>query len=260
MKLFVFDIETVPDIDAGRRLHDLGDVPDDDVLRAMRHLQYQKSGSEFMPNHLQRVVAISGVYEDTTRDDGLRIASLGASDSSEADLIREFFRVVEDYQPRLVSWNGNGFDLPVLNYRTLLHGIVAPNYWDTESRDAKFNNYQSRYHAKHLDLMDRLSRYRYGSGLDDISKMLGLPGKVGIGGDGVADAWQAGRIDEIRDYCDLDVVNTYLVYLRYEFIAGGMGQDDYDRRYARLVNVLKESGQKHLTEFGERLPATARAE
>ena len=259
-KILGFDIETVPDLDAGRRLHQLDGVSDEDVLRAMRHLQYQKSGTEFLPLHLHRVVAISCVYEDDGSDNLPRTASLGEIDTSEHDLVAKFFDIIEQHKPRLVSWNGNGFDLPVLNYRALLYGIVAKTYWDTGefSREARFMNYQNRFHPQqNLDLMAHLSRYQRGAGLDDLSRMLGFPGKSGMHGDEVAGAWMEGRLDEIRNYCDTDAANTYLLYLRYELIAGAINRSQYDARYARMAEALKASEQAHLVTFGEQMDADA---
>lgn len=254
MKAFVFDIETIPDIASGRLIHELGDVSDADAMRAMRHLQFQKSGTEFLPLHLHRVVAISGVYEDV--DKGvLRVASLGEPDGDERDLVGKFFEVVNGRQPRLVSWNGHGFDLPVLNYRALLHGIAAPEYWDAgeRSREKRFSNYQNRYHPqKNLDLMAYLSRYQRGASLDEIARMLGFPGKTGMHGDEVADAWLEGRVDEIRNYCDTDAVNTYLVYLRYLLIVGEIDGDEYESRFEHLKMELSKA-EAHLAEFGESL-------
>ena len=119
-----------------------------------------------------------------------------------------------------MSWNGGGFDLPVLHYRGMLHGVAAPRYWDQgegdyhDSRDFKWNNYISRYHSRHLDLMDLLastSRARARRSTTS-PKLMGYPGKLGMDGSAVWQAWQEGRIAEIRDYCETDVVNTYLVF------------------------------------------------
>lgn len=250
----IFDIETVPDIASGRRLHNLHDISDDDVVRAMRHLQYQKRGSEFMPLHLHRVVAISALVEQTTSDRSeVRVGSYGQPGTDdEAELVAGFFKTIESKEPRLVSWNGFGFDLPVLNYRALLHGIQAPAYWEqgNRKREYRYANYQNRYHPdKNLDLMDRLARSQYGAGLDDISKMLGLPGKSDMHGDDVYDAWRAGDIDAIRAYCESDVLNTYLIYLRYEHMCGNLNDDEHERRCERLKEVLENSDQPHLEEF-----------
>ena len=110
--------------------------------------------------------------------------SLGDAEASEAELVRRFFDGIEKFTPTLVSWNGGQFDLPVLHYRALLHGIAAPRYWDTGDVDREFrwNNYLSRFHERHTDLMDVLAGYqvRATASLDDIALLLGLPGKMGM--------------------------------------------------------------------------------
>ena len=74
--------------------------------------------------------------------------SLGTPQDNEATLIQSFYRVIEKYTPQLVSWNGGGFDLPVLHYRALVHGIPA-GIRGEDDRDFKWNNYISRYHSRH---------------------------------------------------------------------------------------------------------------
>ncbi|MGH8459784.1 MAG: 3'-5' exonuclease, partial [Nevskiales bacterium] len=154
-----FDIETVPDVEGGRRLYDLAGLGDADVASAMQHKRLQQRGTDFLSHHLQRIVAISCALRSP---EGFRVWSLGKPDSDEKDLISRFFEGVERYKPTLVSWNGSGFDLPVLHYRALIHGISAPVYWDTgrHDRDAKWNNYLSRFHERHTDLMDVLAAYQ----------------------------------------------------------------------------------------------------
>ena len=111
--------------------------------------------------------------------------SLGDIDDGEAKLVADFFKIVERYTPQLVSWNGGGFDLPVLHYRALVHGIAASRYWDIgeDDRDFKCNNYIGRYHTRHLDLMDVLAMYqpRAAAPLDALAKLCGFPGKLGHG-------------------------------------------------------------------------------
>jgi hypothetical protein len=145
---------------------------------------------------------------------------------------------VDKFTPQMVSWNGGGFDLPVLHYRGLIHGVVAPRYWDlgdgdyADSRDFKWNNYISRYHTRHLDLMDLLAMYqpRASVPLDELAKLIGFPGKLGMDGSKVWQAWQAGRISEIRDYCETDALNTYLVSVRFRLMRGELSRAEYDQR------------------------------
>ena len=216
----------------------------------MQHLQFQKSGSEFMPLHLQKIVAISVVFE---KHDQLKVWSLGNKDSDEKEIIQRFFEGLEQHTPTLVSWNGGGFDLPVLNYRALLHGVQAPRYWETGEDDSSFryNNYISRFHWRHTDLMDVLANYqpRAGAKLDQVATMLGFPGKLGMDGGLVWEKFQQGAIDEIRNYCETDVLNTYLVYLQFEMIRGRCSRGLLVQKMERVKDVLRESGEGHLEEF-----------
>ncbi|UCH52912.1 MAG: 3'-5' exonuclease [Pseudomonadota bacterium] len=251
MNILTFDIETVPDADAGRRLYQLVDLSDEDVARVMFMKRREETGeSEFLRHHLHRVVAISAVLRS---GEGLKVWSLGDVGSSEDDLIRRFFDGIERYTPTLVSWNGSGFDLPVLHYRALKHGIAAPRYWETGADDQSFrwNNYLSRYHERHTDLMDVLSGYqpRATAKLDDVALMLGFPGKMGHDGSEVWDKFRAGRFTEIRDYCETDVLNTYLVYLRFEMMRGNLDEKQHERELVMVRDTLKTSGKPHLIQF-----------
>lgn len=251
MNVLVFDIETIPDTAAGRRLYDLEGLNDDDVAKIMFHKRREETGdSEFLRHHLHRIVAISVVLRHA---DQLKVWSLGDEKSSEADIIRRFFEGVEKYSPTLVTWNGGGFDLPVLHYRSLVNGVSAPRYWDTGEldRDFKWNNYLNRFHSRHTDLMDVLSGYqaRATAPLDDIAQMLGLPGKLGMDGSKVWSAYQAGKLAEIRNYCETDVLNTYLVYLRFELIRGNLDAAGYEKEQQKVRDCLKSEDRPHLREF-----------
>ena len=178
-------------------------------------------------------------------------------DCAEGQLIQRFFDGVERFTPQLVSWNGGGFDLPVLHYRGMLHGVSAPRYWDlgdgdyNDSRDFKWNNYIGRYHTRHLDLMDLLALYqpRASAPLDDLAKLMGFPGKLGMDGSAVWGAWQEGRIDEIRDYCETDVVNTFLVYLRFQQMRGVLTAKALAAELAVVRDELEKLKQPHWQAF-----------
>ena len=164
MNVFVFDIETVPDVATARRLWNLDELDDDGVAAVMYSKRQQETAgaSEFLRHHLHRIVAISAVFRE---QDGFNVWSLGSEDADEAELIRRFFEGVERYTPTLVSWNGSGFDLPVLHYRALLNDVAAPRYWDTgdDDRSFRYNNYLGRFHWRHIDLMDVLAGWKGGA-------------------------------------------------------------------------------------------------
>jgi len=250
MHCFSFDIETIPDVDFGRRMWNLDDLSDEDVGTAMTFMRQQATGSDFLPLHQQRVVAISVALR--TRDT-FRVWTLGDRDADEAEIIRRFFDGIERYTPELVSWNGSGFDLPVLHYRALKHGIQAPSYWEMgeSDREFKFNNYLSRFHWRHIDLMDVLAGFqmRGRASLDQMAVMLGFPGKLGMSGDKVWQCWLDGGIDDIRDYCETDVLNTYLVYLRFEYMRGNLDDTSLQREYDLVRSTLETMDQPHLNEF-----------
>lgn len=248
--VMVFDIETIPDVKGGRRIHGLEDLDDAKAAKALSQLRLQKTGSEFLALHLHRVVAISVVL--ATRDQ-LRVWSLGSPDSDEAELVRRFFEGIERYGPTLVTWNGGGFDLPVLHYRSLLHKVSAPRYWDTgdDDRSFRYNNYLSRFHWRHVDLMDVLAGFqmRANAPLDEIATLLGFPGKMGMDGARVWDTWLAGDIQGIRDYCETDVLNTYLVFLRFEHLRGRLSDEGLAREEGRVAELLQASEAPHLQAF-----------
>lgn len=251
MNVLAFDIETVPDVQAGRRLYGLEGLDDRDVARVMFAKRREQTGdSDFLRHHLQRVVTISTVLRT---NDSFRLWSLGDASSDEADLIRRFFDGIDRYTPVLVSWNGSGFDLPVLHYRALKHGIAAARYWETGAEDQSFrwNNYLSRYHERHTDLMDVLSGYqpRATAPLDEVAVLLGLPGKMGHSGAEVWEQFQAGAIEDIRNYCETDVLNTYLIYLRYELMRGNLDDAQYRREITVVRDALAAAGKPHLKRF-----------
>ena len=258
MNIFVFDIETVPDIESGRRLYDLDGLSDDDTGKAMLNLRQQKTGSEFLPLHLHRICAISVVLRHADR---VQVWSLGEPDSGESELVQRFFDGIDKFTPTLVSWNGGGFDLPVLHYRALLHGVQAPRYWDTggEDRDFKWNNYLSRYHSRHLDLMDVLAMYspRANAPLDELAKLCGFPGKLGMDGSQVWQAWTEGRLDEIRAYCETDVANTYLMYCRFELLRGRLSAERYAQELGLLRETISASPGDHWRAFLDAWPNAA---
>jgi len=254
--VLVFDIETVPDIASVRKLRGLGpELPDRDVAAMVLQLRRQAVGHDFLPLHLHRVIVISCALRDR---DSFKVWSLGGSGEAEGEIIQRFFDGIEKYTPQLVSWNGGGFDLPVLHYRGLMHGVRAPRYWDTgdDDREFRYNNYISRYHMRHCDLMDLLSMYqpRAVAPLDEIAQLLGFPGKLGMDGSQVWDAYQAGRLAEIRNYCETDVVNTYLIFSRFQAMRGAVTAEQYAAQCELVRATLGRSAEPHWQEFLSRWP------
>ena len=253
--VLVFDIETIPDVAALRAERGADATLTDAQVHAEAMAERTAAGkSEFLPLHLQRVLVISCVFRNA---EGLRVHSFVDREpdgqSHEGRVVQQFYSTIEKHAPQLVSWNGGGFDLPVLHYRGLKHGVVAGKYWDMgeDDREYKWNNYIGRYHMRHLDLMDLLAMYqpRASAPLDDLAKLMGLPGKLGMDGSAVWGAWQEGRIDEIRDYCETDVVNTFLVYLRFQRMRGVLTAKAFDAEMQAVRSALEGLKLPHWQAF-----------
>jgi hypothetical protein len=250
MHCFTFDIETIPDVEFGRQMWNLEDLSDEDVATAMTFMRQQETGSDFLPLHQHKVVAISVAFRT---GDSFRIWSLGDNTSDEADLVSRFYDGIDRYSPNLVSWNGTGFDLPVLHYRALKNNIQAPRYWEIgdSDRDFRYNNYVNRYHWRHTDLMEVLSAFqgRGRASLEQMAVLLGFPGKLGMSGDQVWSTYLNGGIDDIRNYCETDALNTYLIYLRFEFMRGNLDEKSLMREYQLVRSTLSSINLTHLNKF-----------
>lgn len=249
--VLAFDIETIPDVAGIRRLFGLPeDLPDREVAEVAFQRRRTQTGSDFLPPQLQRVVVVSCVLRT---DEGLKAFSLSEPESDEKAILQRFYDGLERLVPQLVSWNGGGFDLPVMNYRALIHGVSAPMFWENgdENRDFRYNNYVSRYHGRHCDLMDVLAMYqpRNNAPLDEVAQLAGLPGKIGIGGAKVWDTWLDGGIAAIRDYCEVDTLNTYLLHLRYELLRGAFTRDRYRTETVLVRDWLARQKPAHWQEF-----------
>jgi predicted PolB exonuclease-like 3'-5' exonuclease len=253
--VLIFDIETIPDVSGLRRLHDLDPaLSDAEVAETAFQRRRAQNGSDFLPHYLQRIAVISCALR---AGGDLRVWSLSEPEQGEAEIVQRFFDGIEKFSPQLVSWNGGGFDQPVLHYRGLIHGVRAPRYWEmgdgdhVDARDFRWNNYINRYHTRHLDLMDLLALYqmRANAPLDELAKLIGFPGKLGMDGGKVWEAWQAGGIADIRDYCETDVMNTYLVFLRFGLMRGEMSREEYDTEIRFVRAALAGLNKAHWREF-----------
>ena len=256
MNVLVFDIETVPDIKGAESIWDVNGLSESDVksFLSTSRLQETSGRTDFLKHHLHKIVSISVAVRNKTT---FKLWSLGEESSNEKELLERFFLGIKKYEPTLVSWNGNGFDLPVIHYRSLIHEVSSSLYWEVgfDRKEFRFNNYQSRYHNRHLDLMDILSGYNPGAyvRLDQIASMCGFPGKMGLSGGDVSEKYSKGQISDIRDYCETDVLNTWLVYLKFELMRGNLHRLEYEKEINITLEFLKTVNASHFDEFQKAL-------
>jgi len=259
--LFVFDIETTPDTDTVPNLTGFSD-PDIQARRdelERYHLEITDGRNAFPRQPFHKVVAISFLEAEVEHtDDGEQyylkeLRTGGEVGFNEKQLLQGFFSYFERLKPRLVSFNGRGFDLPVLKYRAMAHGISAP--WLHQGGD-KWNSYSSRYSADwHCDLLDVMSDFGASARckLNEVCSVLGLPGKFGVDGGKVSEMIDNGQIEAVRDYCETDVLNTYLVYLRHMHHRGAFSTESHNRAVADVITLIEQEGdtRPHLKQFME---------
>jgi 3'-5' exonuclease len=226
----VFDIETRVDKELVKEVYDPeNSLTLEQAYDTARDQILERSGqqSDFFPVPFHIPIAISTLYAD----EKYRIRTLGcfgADRYSEAEMISKFWQTFENAQT-LITFNGRGFDLPVLETRALKHGLSLPRYFATgQSR----NTYRgSRFSdAYHIDLCDFLSNFGAAfrrNSLNVLSKLIGLPGKYTIAGEDVEYLFRQGRLKEINQYCMTDVLQTYLLFLRVELLRGKLDANGY---------------------------------
>jgi 3'-5' exonuclease len=209
--IIAWDLETTPDLAAAARMLGLGLATEAEVREAL--------GPGFPKHPLHKIVCI-GALVASRQPEGWRMDALGAphtGERSEADLIRSFAERIGQLRPQMITWNGHAFDLPVLRYRAMVNRVAAEGL--------QVRQYFHRYTDDAIDLCDVLGSYVPGVKvkLDEVSKILGLPGKPeGIDGSKVEEFVRAGRIEEVARYCESDVFNTYRVWLIYELFRGAI--------------------------------------
>lgn len=214
--ILVFDIETIPDVATGKRLYpELAGLSDNDAMTKLMALREQDVGHPFMPLPLHQIACLSVLWVAGGK---MTLKSLSLADHSEAQMIQTFFNAIEK-NPLLVSWNGKGFDIPVMVYRALQHGLTAPKLF-SQSGEMRYNNYINRYHDRHTDLMVKLAMNSTSQKLDVVASLCGFAGKQALDGYDVVPMVQAEAWDKLTTYCESDVLNTWLIFLRYQRLTG----------------------------------------
>lgn len=186
------------------------------------------------PHH--RVIAIGALLLNASDLSPKRLGIIGRDTDEEAPILREFSDLVDKHQPTLVTYNGRGFDLPVLAMRCFRHGISFRGYY--RARDMRYRFTE----AGHFDLMDYLADYGASrpAKLDVMAKLCGMPGKVGVDGKDVGPLFHKGHIEEIRNYCLCDVIQTSGVFLRVQLLRGEIDEEMYVTAMRKLIRLAQD--------------------
>jgi predicted PolB exonuclease-like 3'-5' exonuclease len=238
--LIVWDIETVPDIKGFAAANGYDGKSDEEIRAEM--------GDKF-PRHIYHSIICIGALVAHREDSHWAVDAVGVrhvGERSEKALISSFSDRIAELSPQLVTFNGSSFDLPVLRYRAMVHGVAAPGL---TSRP-----YFNRYTEDAIDLCDVLSSFssQGKATLHELCRVMGLPGKPdGISGAEVEKYYHDGHIREIAEYCESDFVNTYRLWLRYELFRGRLSDAEFQMSEASLIDFIKARGntKPHLTDL-----------
>lgn len=221
MTTLIFDMETRVDKALLRQVRFRGQsISDDEAYERMRDELGWSTGGDFFPLTFQVPISIAFA---TAGDDQIlqQVEVLGADVLGEAGLVATFWERLEAFEGTLVSFNGRGFDLPVLELQALRHGCSAPRYFGDR------NGLRAR-HGRHCDVLDWMTNSgatRLRGGLDLVAKLVGLPGKGEVSGGDVQVLWERGDWRQIHRYCRDDALQTYFIYLRVQQLRGQLSAE-----------------------------------
>ncbi len=242
---FVFDIESVADAELVAKVHFGGKVAAADAIRAYRDELLAANNSDFIPYTFQ--IPISVVIAKVAADLSLiDIVQLDEPQFRPHEICSKFWRGWAAYnQPTLVSFNGRGFDIPILELAAFRYGVSIPNWFAMSAKS--FDQPRNRYNTKvHLDLCDILTNFgatRFNGGLNLAANILGKPGKMDVQGFMVQDLYDAGKLAEINDYCRCDVLDTYFVFLRTMLLTGSIRLEEEQTLVTKAKEWLKTQAE-----------------
>jgi predicted PolB exonuclease-like 3'-5' exonuclease len=205
---------------------DIETIPDPELPRV-------EDGDRVPPPPFNRIVTLGCMLLEDYAPRRLGIVGEG---KEEGEMLADFAVWLDAKKPTVVTWNGRGFDMPVITSRALRHGISMP-WWFTD------RNTRYRYSTDgHFDLMDFLADFgaTKNARLDVYAKLIGFPGKVGVDGSQVQPLVHAGKIDEVNAYCLCDVAQTAAIFLRVELLRGSFDRARYRDLARGLMTFIDE--------------------
>ncbi|MGL4943054.1 MAG: 3'-5' exonuclease [Thermoguttaceae bacterium] len=244
LQYLIFDIESVADADLVSRAHFHGKVSPEEAIAKYREELLAKSGSDFVPYTFQVPIslAILRVCEDLTFFEGDEKDALSVLVGKPHNIAKQFWGGCLDKYPgtTLVTFNGRGFDIPMLELAAFRYGIEIPKWFGADNKSDPRYRYNTN---RHLDLYDKLTNFgatRFSGGLNLAATVLGKPGKMDVAGGMVQELYNTGQIDRIHDYCRCDVLDTYFVFLRVMLMSGKLNLDSEQALVARAKKWLEQ--------------------
>jgi predicted PolB exonuclease-like 3'-5' exonuclease len=263
-RIFSFDVEWTPDPVAAEVLLGVEQYPPHSLSAAFHSIWEYGGGNEdvlqpYIKTILCRVVSIAGIFREHVRGEmpSLRLVSLPADPSSveksaEANILSAFFKAVGRSKPQLVGYNSSNADLPILLQRAIVQGIPSHGFAERPDKPWEGADYFAQSGDYHVDLATILGKYKNTPSLHEVSTLSGIPGKIKVAGDSVADMWLLGKLKQIVEYNEFDAFTTHLLWARVAHFAGLLDQDQYALEQKLVRELLEdeiEGGKVHLELF-----------
>lgn len=229
---FIFDVETIPDFKFVREVLNDHESDEEKLLEAASE-QLAKNKAGFLPPMYHRVVSWVGLWIENTGQPRQKVSWNG---ENEKEGLLKIFEAIGTYKDfGLIHHNGKGFDIPLITYRAMKHGLQMP---------VRMNDYEIRYrYSKHnVDLVDEFSNYGASSWprLKHLGQLIGIPFKQTGEGNEVLAMYRRGELDLIEHYCYEDVMATYIVWLYHQYTVGMIPQDQFENLKERALGKLNE--------------------
>jgi predicted PolB exonuclease-like 3'-5' exonuclease len=243
VRYLVFDIESVADARLVSRLrYPTESIEPQEAVRRYREELLAKYESDFIPYTYQVPVSVA-VAKVGARFDLIDLVVLDEPEFRPHVITENFWRGWESYRrPTLVSFNGRGFDIPLLELAAFRYGLQVPGWFPTKAK--AYEQPRNRYNVQaHIDLYDLLTNFgatRFNGGLNLAANLLGKPGKMDVQGDMVQDLYEDGRLGEINDYCRCDVLDTYFVFLRSRVLCGELDLETEQKIIGKTKDWIAE--------------------
>ena len=237
MSMLVLDIAAVPDTLAGTRLYGLSELTEADTARVMNTKNREKGKGDELPLAMQRILAISCLVYDGEK---IRLFAPGEKASTESEILAGLQAIMsEEDVNRIIAWNGNRFDFPLLNFRCLVHAMRSPLTNAVACSDLS-------------DILSVSNAVDRNLSLHETAILCGFPGAVELSSDQLWERYRQQRYAEIRENSELRAINCWLVYLNWRLLTGSIDETSLGKEHRLLQDNLILMKKPHLTDFVQR--------
>lgn len=262
-KIWAFDCEWIPDPVSGKAVYNLpDDLTDSEAIQAM----WEEGGATdenpmpYLKTAVCRIVSIAAVTRTLVNGvPSLRLLSLprdttDSTQTNEKAILEVFLNAIGQHKPQLVGYNSISSDLKIMIQRGIVNGVQAEGFCRRPEKPWEGVDYFARGSDHNIDLMDIVGGWGKSSpSLHEIATASGIPGKMAVDGNQVAELWLEGRLPDIVAYNEYDAITTYLLWLQTALFAGFVNRQQYEEEQGMLKELLtteaETGGKSYLTQY-----------